>query len=70
MIDNTATEVRSTARAIMQDYFDPSKKVIDKRALYYAIVQALTEARMGGRQEIASVASMAQGRVHASAYLG
>ena len=70
MIDNTATEVRSTARAIMQDYFDPSKKVIDKRALYYAIVQALTEARMEGRQEMASVTSMAQGRVRASAYLG
>lgn len=53
MIDNTAAEVRSAARAIMQDYFDPSKKVIDKRALYYAIVQALTEARMEGRQEMA-----------------
>ena len=53
MIENTATEVRSTARAIMQDYFDPSKEVIDKRALYYALVQALTEAKQQGRQEIA-----------------
>ena len=53
MIDNTATEVRSTALAIMQDYFDPSKKVIDKRALYYAIVRALTEARTERRQEMA-----------------
>ena len=70
MIDDTVTEVRSTALAIMQAYLGPSRKVIDKRALYYAIIQALTEARMQGRQEMAQVASMAQGRVRATAYLG
>ena len=53
MIDNAATQVRSTALAIMQGYLSPEKKVIDKRALYYALVQALTEARQQGRQEIA-----------------
>jgi hypothetical protein len=53
MINNTATQVRSTAQAIIQGYLGPSKKVIDKRALYYALVQALTEARQQGRQEIA-----------------
>ena len=70
MIDNTATEVRSTARTIMQDYFDPRRKVTDKRALYYAIVQALTVARMEGRLEMAQKASTAQGRVRPSACLG
>ncbi len=53
MIDNTATEVRSTALEIMQDYLGPSKKVINKRALYYAIVEALTEARKQGLREMA-----------------
>jgi hypothetical protein len=52
MIDNTATQVRSTAQAIIQGYLGAGKKVIDKRALYYALVQALTEARQQGRQEI------------------
>ena len=53
MIDNAATQVRSTALAIMQGYLGPGKKIIDKRALYYALVRALTEARQQGRQEIA-----------------
>ena len=53
MIDNTAAQVRSTAQAIIQAYFGSSRKVIDKRALYYALVQALTEAREQGRQEVA-----------------
>ncbi len=53
MIDNAATQVRSTAQAIIQGHLGPGKKVIDKRALYYALIQALTEARQQGRQEIA-----------------
>ena len=53
MIDKAATQVRLTALTIMQGYLGPERKVIDKRALYYALVQALTEARQQGRQEIA-----------------
>jgi hypothetical protein len=53
MIDNSVAQVRSTAQAIIQEHLGPSKKVINKRAIYYALVRALTEARQQGRQELA-----------------
>ena len=61
LIDNTATQVRSTAQAIVQDYCGPAKKMIDKRALYYAMVQALMEARQQGQQEMAQRPMAASG---------
>ena len=39
------TQVRAKAHAIIQAHVAPDARGVNKRALYYALVEALTEAR-------------------------
>ena len=43
MVD-TDTKARAKAQALIQAHIPPSARGVDKRALYYALVEALTEA--------------------------
>ena len=39
------TQVRAKAHAIIREHVAPDARGVNKRALYYALVEALTEAR-------------------------
>ena len=46
-MDDTETKARAKAQALIQAHIPPSTRGVDKRALYYALVEALTEAQKG-----------------------
>lgn len=43
--DDTDAKVRATARALIQGYLGPDRKITDIRAFFSALVQALKEAQ-------------------------
>ena len=45
MTDDADAKTRATAHALIQGYLGPDHKVIDMKAFYSALVQALKEAR-------------------------
>ena len=48
MTDDTDAKARATAHGLIQGYIGPDHKVLDMKAFYSALVQALKEAQRGG----------------------